>query len=199
MTVNYTKVPSRQGYVFMGWDEDPNATTPTYVYDAKSPKTFEMPARDVDLYAIWRPSDATKYTVQHYLCDADGLNPQLALEQEKYGTTDATVTAGYLTSFTGYEPYPQHTGTVASGVVAPDGSLVLKLYYKLSVSTLTIAKMFGVLFYYIGCADSLRFFPLIIVTQILSGSAIIIHSSFICSDFLIPSSPYFHYNKFYPN
>lgn len=54
VTVEYTlggNYPVRNGYTFLGWDEDPNATTPTYKRDDGA--TFTMPNNDVILYAIW--------------------------------------------------------------------------------------------------------------------------------------------------
>lgn len=142
VSVNYDTIPNHAGYIFRGWDENPNAGSPTYVYDTRDPASFVMPPNNVVLYAVWRPSDATKYTVEHYLCDTNGKNPQLASEatQIMYGTTGQTVTAGYLTTFAGYEIYPAHSSTIRTGTIAGDGSLVLKLYYRLVCSTLTIKK-----------------------------------------------------------
>lgn len=49
-------IPERQGYTFLGWDENPDATTPTYPYSEGTNNTLIMPNRDVDLYAIWKPN-----------------------------------------------------------------------------------------------------------------------------------------------
>lgn len=46
--------PTRDGYTFLGWDENPTATVPTYT--ATGTSSFTMPAKNVDLYAIWKPN-----------------------------------------------------------------------------------------------------------------------------------------------
>lgn len=69
-------IPERQGYTFLGWDENPDATTPTYPYSEGTNNTLIMPNRDVDLYAIWKPNfisitlNGTKT-----VCDSNG-NPK---------------------------------------------------------------------------------------------------------------------------
>ena len=141
VTVNYNKVPSRAGYDFLGWDTNPNAATPTYKYDGRTPADFTMPAHNVTLYAVWKPDENTPYRVEHYTY-AEGEEPVLRRVDRKYDTTGNQVTAAYLTDgdLPGYRPAVNHPGTVMNGTVAGDGSLVLKLYYKLSLTTLTITK-----------------------------------------------------------
>ncbi len=47
-------VPKRSGYTFLGWSEDPNATTAQY-----SPNdVFTMPGTGEILYAVWRPRNS---------------------------------------------------------------------------------------------------------------------------------------------
>ena len=66
--------PTRDGYTFLGWDENPTATVPTYT--ATGTSSFTMPAKNVDLYAIWKPNfisitlNGTKT-----VCDSNG-NPK---------------------------------------------------------------------------------------------------------------------------
>ncbi len=139
VTVDYQKVPSRIGYVFMGWDEDPTASSPTYDYDTKSPTSFVMPERNVDLYAIWRPSDATEYKVEHYLVETDG-STALRETTIHYGTTDSTVNARPR-NYEGYALDSDYPGSIPSGVVAADGSLVLKLYYVRSLGNMKLTKV----------------------------------------------------------
>lgn len=66
VAVEFSTIPSRAGYTFLGWDENANATTPTYKQGDTTADNFTMPDRDVTLYAIWQANDATKYTVNHY-------------------------------------------------------------------------------------------------------------------------------------
>ncbi len=137
-TIDFTTIPNRQGWVFLGWDEDAGATDPEY--DLGGNYTEIMPDHDVILYAIWQPSNATPYKVKHYLCDMNEGNPVLADTENLFGTTDSTVTAQPKT-YAGYELFTKEGYTKASGVVAADGSLVLKLYYKQLVNDLTITKV----------------------------------------------------------
>ena len=51
VTVLFNTVPTREGYVFLGWSEDKNADEATYTQDGK--KTFVMKDEDVVLYAVW--------------------------------------------------------------------------------------------------------------------------------------------------
>ncbi|HJC47519.1 MAG TPA: InlB B-repeat-containing protein, partial [Candidatus Lachnoclostridium pullistercoris] len=54
--VYFETLPTRPGYTFIGWDEDPHTTTPEYTEGGL--KTFTMPDHDVTLYAIWQEKDA---------------------------------------------------------------------------------------------------------------------------------------------
>jgi len=134
-------IPSRTGYVFLGWDENPNAGAPTYDYTTKTPESFKMPDHDVDLYAIWKPADGTKYEVIHHLMDADD-NEVRTETSTYYGTTDAEVsTNGKVETYEGYAYVPSHQGSVHTGKILPDGSLKLHLYYVRAEGNLKITKV----------------------------------------------------------
>ena len=51
VTVLFDYVPSLEGYTFLGWSTDANATEPTYTQNGTS--AFTMGASDVILYAVW--------------------------------------------------------------------------------------------------------------------------------------------------
>ena len=53
VSIRYDRIPERAGYEFLGWDENKDASTPTYI-QGKSPETIKMPDHDVTLYAIWK-------------------------------------------------------------------------------------------------------------------------------------------------
>ena len=44
--------PTREGYIFLGWADSPNDTTPYYTADGI--KTLKMPSEDKTLYAVWK-------------------------------------------------------------------------------------------------------------------------------------------------
>ncbi|MDR3037097.1 MAG: InlB B-repeat-containing protein [Coriobacteriales bacterium] len=122
--------PVLSGYVFAGWDTSLTATTP--MYPAGGASSFVI-SSDTTLYAIWIPRTDMPYIVQHWFTDEDGnvVGTVPAVTEHLTGTTGAMVTAAEWTSFPSNYVYdPLHLGTVRSGTVAADGSLVLRLYYR---------------------------------------------------------------------
>lgn len=128
MTVkNGTDLFTRAGYTFTGW-KTPSGTE--YAPDS----TYTLTTGDDILIAQWSANTNTPYKVYHYLVSADGLSASLAKdgEENKTGKTGQTVWATSK-EFSGYRYNANFDSngmkTVASGVVAGDGSLVLNLYY----------------------------------------------------------------------
>ena len=132
---------SRVGYTFKGWDTDPKGE------GSIAPNTqvqVDNGNGENVLYAIWTANTDTKYTVEFYYQNTDGSYPQKANESvvRNDGTTDTTV------SVKDSDKLPQDGGkyvfdesnanNVLSGVVAGNGSLVLKLYFKLNTASYTI-------------------------------------------------------------
>lgn len=132
---------SRVGYTFKGWDTNPKGE------GSIAPNTqvqVDNGNGENVLYAIWTANTDTKYTVEFYYQNTDGSYPQKANESvvRNDGTTDTTV------SVKDSDKLPQDGGkyvfdesnanNVLSGVVAGNGSLVLKLYFKLNTASYTI-------------------------------------------------------------
>lgn len=116
-----------EGYHFVGW----------YEHHAVELTSFTMPANHVVLKGYFVPNTDTHYKVEHYLQSADLTSYELQYtEAALHGTTGETVTAKPMTddakwNLAGKFVYdPMHTDAVPEGVVAADGSLVLKLYYN---------------------------------------------------------------------
>ena len=120
------KDATRQGYTFKGWYED---ATFTKVITNISNRTG-----DITLYAKWEPKTDTEYTVEHYKKDRNGQY-QLEETESLNGITGTTVTAQKKT----YRAFVENTSyaeRVNEGIIAPDGSLVLKLYYDPIIYTI---------------------------------------------------------------
>lgn len=124
-TASEPEAPTAPGYDFMGWYTDS---------DCKTAFRFETPVTaNITLYAKWQTSANANYTVEHYIeaaeRDAEG-KAQYTLEkvETKSAPRGSVVTAAPL-SFADHHVDASVEGTVPSGMVLADGSLVLKLYY----------------------------------------------------------------------
>ena len=102
---------AKSGYEWSGWSSLPET----------------MPDADVIVTGSYTAADDTDYTVEHYLENLDG---SFTLEETEYlnAKTDTDVTATEK-SYTGFTFDSSVAGTVQSGKVDAEGSLVLKLYY----------------------------------------------------------------------
>ena len=110
--------PTRTGYSFVSWDCD-----------------FSKPIKgNLTVTAKWTPDTDVPYTVEYYLENAAGTGYDKTLTEPKTGAADASVT-GERKAFAHYA-FSSDLST-ESGSVAPDGSLVLKLYYTREVYAVT--------------------------------------------------------------
>ncbi len=122
-TVTVEPDATAQGYIFSGWRVESPTTT---VINGGS---FTMPASDVVLVGEFAAGTSTKYTVEYYWQNITDDGYTLYESETHYnGVTDQTVDAPQNT-YTGLTLNLNAPGTVASGTVLADGSLVLKLYY----------------------------------------------------------------------
>ncbi|MDR1775605.1 MAG: InlB B-repeat-containing protein [Actinomycetes bacterium] len=125
---------AKPGYTFAGWS---TTSAGQVVYSEAGAYRYNPDpyAASITLYAVWLAGTNTPYTVQHYLVGADGT-ATLHDTDTLYGTTGDGVTAAPKTLYTGYT-YAQGYSNgadyeVASGYIAGDGSLTLKLYYAVN-------------------------------------------------------------------
>ena len=141
--------PTREGYSFEGWsvkvlpdENDADHLDADGADDAadetllKAGDTYTITKGGVIFTAQWEARTDTPYTVEHYL---ENLNGSYALDTTEplKGTTDTTVTAAAKSydNFTYDSTVPD---TVASGNIAADGSLVLKLFYTRNTYDYTV-------------------------------------------------------------
>lgn len=129
---------SRVGYTFKGWDTDPEGE------GSIAPNTqVQVDNKDGEnvLYAIWTANTDTKYTVEFYYQNVDGTYT-LNHSDERAATTDTEVSVTDADKAAKennkYVFEADNKNNVLSGVVAGDGSLVLKLYFKLNTASYTI-------------------------------------------------------------
>lgn len=144
-----TTEPTREGYSFEGWsvkvlpaENDADHLDADGADDAadetllKAGDTYTITAGGVIFTAQWEARTDTPYTVEHYLEKLDGSYALDTTEPLK-GTTDTTVTAA-AKSYDNFTYDSTVPGTVASGNIAGDGSLVLKLFYTRNTYDYTV-------------------------------------------------------------
>ena len=102
-----------EGYTFTGWSKQ---------------GSFNMPAEDVTITGYYTAKNDTAYTVEYYVENLAGDGYELKETVNNAGTTGIEVTAEEK-SFAGFTLNKNIDGTKATGVIAGDGSLTLKLYY----------------------------------------------------------------------
>ena len=135
-----TGLPSRLGYQVKGW-KDANGVE----YAAGSEARLDNNGSN-DLYAVWEASDVD-YTVEFYYQNTDGTYPTSANSSEtRQGKTDSTVSvtaADKADKENGKYVYDGDAANVEKGVVAANGSLVLKLYFKLNQARCTVRYLWN--------------------------------------------------------
>lgn len=133
-TVAPESAPVRLGYTFAGWDFD---------FSQKITQNTQIAAQ-------WTANTNTAYKVEYYLQDLESeYNYSLHETENLTGTTDTTANAEIksFAHFTHTEN-PYYGYSYESGNIAPDGSLVLKVYYTRDSYTVTFNGNGGVYPYY---------------------------------------------------
>ena len=140
MDYTSTGLPSRLGYEFKGW-KDANGVE----YAAGSEARLDNNGSN-DLYAVWEAIDVD-YKVEFYYQDANGnYLPAPNKTDVRQGRTDSTVSVtddDKLPKQNGKYVYDGGAANVESGIVAANGSLVLKLYFKLNQASCTVRYLWN--------------------------------------------------------
>ena len=137
---------TRTGYTLTGWNTQPDGNGKGFALGA-SARVDNLGSGNV-LYAQWEANTDTAYKVEFYYQNDDGSYPSTASKTEpRTGTTDATVSvtdADKADKENGkYTFDANNANNILSGPVAADGSLVLKLYFKLNQFQLTINYVYA--------------------------------------------------------
>lgn len=122
---------TRPGYEFTGWNTEKNGTgTP---YAAGSAITIEN--TDVTLHAQWKSSTAS-YRVEYYQQNLEDDNYSIVADDTltPSGTVGDTATAE-IKEYEGFTYNESRSNS--SGIIAEDGTLVLRLYYDRNEYTVT--------------------------------------------------------------
>lgn len=119
--------PTKLGYEFGGWYTD-DALTQAYTFST-------MPLNGMTLYAKWNPA-LVNVTVNHYIESLDQTQYTLEQSQTLTAYTDSTYTATAI-SIPGFTHESDNGLDQASGLVLPDGSLVVLLYYTRNSVTIS--------------------------------------------------------------
>lgn len=103
-------------------------TKPGYALSWSPALPETMPQSDSTYTAVWTAKGDIAYKVEHYQQNADDDGYTLHDTDPLTGATDAEVTAA-ARHYDHFALNESAAGTVSSGVIAADGSLVLRLYY----------------------------------------------------------------------
>jgi uncharacterized repeat protein (TIGR02543 family) len=117
--VNPPADPVKEGYIFSGWYSNEDLTI-SYQFQT-------MPLENITLYAKWIA--VVSYKVEHYLQNLNDDAYSLSETENLVGPTDKKVDA-VAKQLVGFTLNSEAEGTIDSGNIAGDGSLVLKLYYE---------------------------------------------------------------------
>ena len=109
--------PSRTGYTFVRWN-----------YDFAQAVT-----QDTEIHAVWAAKTDTKYKTEYYLQNFENDAYTLRETSNLQGTTDTKATA----EIKNFAHFTHKASATDSGNIAPDGSLVLKVYYTRDSYTVT--------------------------------------------------------------
>ena len=146
MAYDATGMTTRLGYEFKGWADTADADTANY--PAGSEARLDNNGSN-DLYAVWEAIDVN-YKVEFYYQDSKGNYPDKANDDDivtHQGTTDSTVSVtddDKLPKQNGKYVYDEsYPGNVERGIVAADGSLTLKLYFKLNQASCTVRYLWN--------------------------------------------------------
>ena len=131
-SVSAPTAPTRTGYTFAGW------------YLGDEAYTFStMPAENITLTARWTANADTKYTVKHYLQNADDDEYTLQETETLSGTTGAATAAAAKAKAGDYAHFTARA--FDQSTVAADGSTVIGIYYDRDAFTVTLHANGGTL------------------------------------------------------
>ena len=125
---------SVQGYIFDSWNTKADGTGTKIINGAEVNNLATSGV--VNLYAIWKPRTDTAYKVEYYQENINDNNYSLYETDYKTGTTDTDATA-IIKTYDHFTYDSTNSQNNISGNINRDGSLVLKVYYKREIHTVS--------------------------------------------------------------
>ena len=129
------------GYVFTGWAKTADATEADFTDSNSVSNLVTENNGNITLYAVWVEGEPVNYAVEHYLQTKDLSSYE---KSEKNSNTLQNVAGKEVTaqpeSIDGFTFDKTNPENITSGIVAEDGSLILKLYYTRNSYTVTFDK-----------------------------------------------------------
>lgn len=136
--------PIKNGYSFVGWYYENTLVTANSIVNIAANHTLK---------AKWSTNKATKYTVNHYVMNINGLGYYLYATDDLTGETDSTIPFSAIkrniTGFT-YEKVildnndTEEPSSVTGTTVKPNGDRVINFYYSRNKYTVGLAKGNGI-------------------------------------------------------
>ena len=127
------------GYVFTGWAKTADATEADFTDSNSVSNLVTENNGNITLYAVWIEGDPIDYTIEYYLQTKDLSSYEKSKDKTLQNVADKEVTA-QPESIDGFTFDDTHKDNITSGIVAEDGSLILKLYYNRNKYTVTFDK-----------------------------------------------------------
>ena len=127
------------GYVFTGWAKTTDATEADFTDSNSVSNLVTENNGNITLYAVWIEGDPIDYTIEYYLQTKDLSSYEKSKDKTLQNVADKEVTA-QPESIDGFTFDDTHKDNITSGIVAEDGSLVLKLHYNRNKYTVTFDK-----------------------------------------------------------
>ena len=127
------------GYVFTGWAKTADATEADFTDGYSVSNLVTENNGNITLYAVWVEGEPIDYTIEYYLQTKDLSSYEKSKDKTLQNVADKEVTA-QPESIDGFTFDDTHKDNITSGIVAEDGSLILKLHYNRNKYTVTFDK-----------------------------------------------------------
>ncbi len=121
-TVILPPAVTRTGYTFTGWRQGSSSGT------VKRPDDTVELTGNTTFYADWIADSDRSYVVEHYWQNVTG-DGYSRIDTIPYTGTVGMKAEAEVRTYIGFTENPEHASRIPAGIIAEDGSLVLRLYY----------------------------------------------------------------------